>query len=69
MAPYFLPFFYPSKIEQTTAFMLRSIAHTMLGTVILLYMCTLIQPLYTYTYDQGFSMNFSLDEFMQAPTY
>ena len=26
----------------------------MLGTVILLYMCKLFQPLYTYTYDQLF---------------
>ena len=37
MAPSFLPFFDPSKIEHTTAFLLRSMAHTMLGTV---YYCT-----------------------------
>ena len=37
MAPSFLPFFYQSKIEHTTAFLLRSTAHTMLGTV---YSCT-----------------------------
>ena len=47
MAPSCLPFFDPSKIEHTTAFVLRSMAHTMLGTVILLYMCTLFQPLYS----------------------
>jgi hypothetical protein len=37
MAPSFLPFFDPSKIEHTTAFLLRSTAGTMLGTV---YYCT-----------------------------
>ena len=37
MAPSFLPFFDPSKIEHTTAFLLRSMARTMLGTV---YYCT-----------------------------
>ena len=35
----------------------RRVAHTMLGTVILLYRCTLFQPLYTCTHVQPFSLH------------
>jgi hypothetical protein len=35
----------------------RGVAHTMLGTVILLYRCTLFQPLYTCTHGQLISLH------------
>ena len=39
------------------AFFSRRVAHTMLGTSILLYRCTLFQPLYTCTHVQLFALH------------
>ena len=52
-ATYFLTFVDPNKIERTTAFILRIVAHTLLGPFVQL---TKSQPLYTYTVEPGASL-------------
>ena len=45
------------RTQYHKVFLARHVAHTMLGTVILLYRCTLFQPLYTCTCLQLFALH------------
>ena len=54
--------FDPSKTERATAFLPRRVAYNMLETVVLLYRCTLFQPLYTGKYVHKRALIGSIDD-------